>query len=231
MKILRWILLTSVLVFTESLDDLEKMSVELFSDVENKNVPVPEWKEHPFGEEQLRVKGYIVPIKDIRKLNITFPIPDLRDHYQAKPERYISHLLGHEGPGSLLSVLKNNGWVNSLVAGESSGAMGFAFFGINVDLTEEGINHIDDIITYLNMLRELSPQKWIFDELKGMSNVHFRFKDKEKPQSYVCSLATKLRYFPIEEVISGDYVFEEWRPDLIESLMSLLTPQNIRLVD
>ena len=81
------------------------------------------------------------------------------------------------------------------------------------------------------MLRELSPQKWIFDELKGMSNVHFRFKDKEKPQSYVCSLATKLRYFPIEEVISGDYVFEEWRPDLIESLMSLLTPQNIRLVD
>ena len=64
-----------------------------------------------------------------------------------------------------------------------------------------------------------------------MSNVHFRFKDKEKPQSYVCSLATKLRYFPIEEVISGDYVFEEWRPDLIESLMSLLTPQNIRLVD
>ena len=147
LKILRWILLTSVLEFTESLDDLEKMSVELFSDVENKNVPVPEWKEHPFGEEQLRVKGYIVPIKDIRKLNITFPIPDLRDHYQAKPERYISHLLGHEGPGSLLSVLKNNGWVNSLVAGESSGAMGFAFFGINVDLTEEGINHIDDIIT------------------------------------------------------------------------------------
>ena len=33
------------------------------------------------------------------------------------------------------------------MAGESSGAKGFAFFGINVDLTEDGIQHVDDIIT------------------------------------------------------------------------------------
>jgi len=59
----------------------------------------------------------------------------------------VSHLIGHEGPGSLLSELKNRGWVNSLVAGESSGAKGFSFFGINVDLTEDGIQHTDDIVT------------------------------------------------------------------------------------
>ena len=64
-----------------------------------------------------------------------------------QPERYLSHLIGHEGPGSLLSELKHRGWVNSLMAGESSGAKGFAFFGINVDLTEDGIQHVDDIIT------------------------------------------------------------------------------------
>lgn len=56
-------------------------------------------------------------------------------------------MIGHEGPGSLLSELKNRGWVNSLMAGDSSGAKGFGFFGINVDLTEDGIEHVDDIIT------------------------------------------------------------------------------------
>ena len=128
------------------MDDLEKLCVGLFDGVENKNVPAPEWQEHPFGADELQVKGCVVPIKDVRKLNITFPVPDLRQHYKSKPERYLSHLLGHEGPGSLLSELKTRGWVNSLEAGETSGAKGFSFFIINVDLTEEGILHVNDIV-------------------------------------------------------------------------------------
>jgi len=60
--------------------------------------------------------------------------------------------------------------------------------------------------------------------------VQFRFKDKEKPQSYVCSLASKLQYYPMEEVISGDYSFKEWKPDLVTSLLDMLTPEKIRFV-
>ena len=60
------------------------MSVGLFSGVENKDAKSPEWKEHPFGPEQLQTKGYIVPIKDVRNLNITFPLPDLRDYYESQ---------------------------------------------------------------------------------------------------------------------------------------------------
>jgi insulysin len=59
------------------------MAVELFSEVQNKNVTAPTWPEHPFGPEQLQMKGYIVPIKDLRNLNITFPIPDLHEYYKA----------------------------------------------------------------------------------------------------------------------------------------------------
>lgn len=31
------------------------MVVQLFGEVENKNVPIPEFSEHPFQEEQLKV--------------------------------------------------------------------------------------------------------------------------------------------------------------------------------
>lgn len=67
----------------ESLDELQTMTVELFLDVQNKNVTAPTWPLHPFGPEQLQMKGYIVPIKDLRNLNITFPIPDLHEYYKA----------------------------------------------------------------------------------------------------------------------------------------------------
>ena len=55
----------------------------MFSDVENKDIKAPEWPEHPFNEEHFKTKWYIVPIKDIRNLNITFPIPDLQEHFRS----------------------------------------------------------------------------------------------------------------------------------------------------
>ena len=66
----------------------------------------------------------------ISKLNLLL-------HFQ--PAKYLAHLIGHEGPGSLLSELKARGWVNALVAGRKSGARGFSFFSISVELTEDGL--------------------------------------------------------------------------------------------
>lgn len=43
----------------ESLDDLTNLVVKLFSEVENKNVPLPEFPEHPFQEEHLKVSACI----------------------------------------------------------------------------------------------------------------------------------------------------------------------------
>ncbi|XP_021926557.1 insulin-degrading enzyme isoform X2 [Zootermopsis nevadensis] len=217
----------------ESLDELERMSVELFLDVKNKNVTVPRWTEHPFGPEQLQMKGYIVPVKDIRNLNITFPIPDLHEYYKAGPGHYLSHLFGHEGPGSLLSVLRTKGWCNSLVGGARTGSRGFGFFGINVDLTEEGIEHVDDIVKlvfqYVNMLKQDGPKEWIFQEYKDIISMHFRFKDKESPRSYVSNIVHNLHDYPLEEVLSGCFLISDWKPDLIEMVLGYLTPENIRV--
>lgn len=40
----------------ESLDDLTNLVMQLFADVEDKNVPIPEFLIHPYGEEQLQVR-------------------------------------------------------------------------------------------------------------------------------------------------------------------------------
>jgi insulysin len=67
----------------------------------------------------------------------------------------------------LLSALKKKGWCNSLVSGKKPSARGFDFFSVCVDLTEEGILHVDDIITmtfqYINMIKKEGPVKRIFD--------------------------------------------------------------------
>lgn len=65
---------------------------------------------YPFFPPVLSQQFYkVVPIKDIRNLYVTFPIPDLQKYYKSNPGHYLGHLIGHEGPGSLLSELKSKG--------------------------------------------------------------------------------------------------------------------------
>lgn len=44
--------------------------------------------------------------RDEHTVSVNFQLPSLKHFYGKKAEDYISHLIGHEGPGSLLSALK-----------------------------------------------------------------------------------------------------------------------------
>ncbi|KAF7255299.1 hypothetical protein EG68_08286, partial [Paragonimus skrjabini miyazakii] len=150
----------------EPIDNLEILVTSLFGDVPNKDVPQPSWDDSPWVEAVL------------------------------KPTAYVTHLLGHEGQGSLLSLLKKMGWVNRLTCGVSRPGKGFASLIISMDLTENGLGRVDDIVAkvyqYLRMLRSDEPQEWIFLENQALNNLHFRFKDKEQPYDYVMQSATNL---------------------------------------
>lgn len=50
-----------------------------------------------------------VPIKQGHKLRIIWPITPGIHHYQEGPCRYLGHLIGHEGEGSLFYTLKKLG--------------------------------------------------------------------------------------------------------------------------
>ncbi|XP_046746475.1 LOW QUALITY PROTEIN: insulin-degrading enzyme-like [Diprion similis] len=217
----------------ESLEELETLVTTFFSNVKNANVDLPNWVEHPFSEEHFQTKLYIVPIKDTRDLSIMFPLPDLREYFRSAPSSYVSHLLGHEGEGSLLSTLKTRGWSSSLLAVSEEGSRGFNFFGIYVDLTEKGMEHIDDIVLltfqYINLVKTQGPISWIFEEYKAMGTINFGYQEKSSPCGLVNSTVGCLRHYPMQEVLTGPRLFKEWRPDLIEKVLSYLTPENVRI--
>ena len=50
---------------------------------------------------------YLLPaVREGHELAATFVFPSLEHEYRAKAEDYVSHFVGHEGAGSLLSTLK-----------------------------------------------------------------------------------------------------------------------------
>lgn len=59
--------------------------------------------------------------------------------------------------------------------------------------------------------------------------MNFRFREKSSPSSYVNSTVQSLQQYPIEEVLSAPRLVSEWRPDLINDVMTYLKPENIRV--
>ncbi|XP_077297857.1 insulin-degrading enzyme-like isoform X2 [Arctopsyche grandis] len=226
--------LMSLAIFgKESLDDLEKMTVDMFSEIEDKDVTMPSWPQHPYSEEYQGLQLNAIPVKDVRNLYMAFPIPDTRLLYKSAPLHYISHLIGHEGPGSLLSLLKAKGWCNSLGSSAQYGGRGFATFNINVDLTENGINHTEDIVElvfqYINLLNKEGIHKWIFDEQANILATGFRFKDKEEPRRFVAGYVNDIQDYPMEHIMSAHFNLTDWKPELIQEFLSMLTPERIRI--
>ena len=77
-------------------------------------------------------------------LTLTVQLPSLFHAYRAKPEDYVSHLVGHEGAGSLLSALKARGWASAISAGVNESGFernsALFVFEITITLTEAGLH-------------------------------------------------------------------------------------------
>lgn len=69
----------------------------------------------------------------------------------------------------------------------------------------------------------------LLQEYRDLANVNFRFMEKQQPRSYVSSRVTGLWDYPMNEILCGDCLFPQWKPELIDTIVNCLTPQNIRV--
>ncbi|RXK37995.1 insulysin [Tremella mesenterica] len=224
----------------DDVETLEKWVREYFERVPVRSKGWPEvgpegvrivFEDHPLGPEQWGQVTFVKPVTETRGMEITIPFPDIQHLYESKPSQFLSHFLGHEGRGSVLSYLKKQGWVNTLRAGPSGGDNGFDLFKIAVDFTPEGLEHYEEtamaIFKYFTLLRSQPPSKEAFDEIKAIADITFRFAERQRVGSYVNHLADWMtRPVPREKIVSSAYLVEEYQPDEITAALNLLDPRK-----
>lgn len=224
-----------VVLGKDSLDDLEEWVGELFAGVHNKDLPQPRWDGiQPLTENELMTQIFAKPVMDQRTMEILFPYQNEATMYETQPSRYIVHLIGHEGPGSILAYTKAKGWANGLSAGPITVCPGSAFFLISVSLTEEGLKNYQEIVKvifqYISLIKEIPPQKRIVDELKGMAEVDFKFQEKHSASRFVRSMSSVMQKpLPREWLLSGTALIRKFDADAITTALSYLNANNYRL--
>ena len=224
-----------VVLGRESLDELESWVGDLFAGVRNKDLPPNRWDGvQPYSENEFLTQIFAKPVMDSRLLDIYFPFQDEEHMYKTQPSRYISHLIGHEGPGSILAYIKAKGWANGLSAGAMPVCPGAAFFTISIRLTEDGLKEYQEVVKavfqYISLIREVPPQQWIVDEVKGMAEVDFRFQEKSPASSFASRISSVMQKpLPREWLLSGSSILRIFDPAAITKALSYLRTDNYRL--
>ena len=220
-----------VVLGREPLDQLRAWAVEKFSPVPNQHLSRFVPSASLFQAGQLPARVDIVPLKEIHRLELEFPLPSTLSHYRVHPLTYLAHFIGHEGEGSLLSVLKRKGWATKLNAGGSSLDTREALFQISIDLTPAGLDQVEavtsQVFQYIRLLREQGIEKWRYAEQQRKSELAFRFKEKISPAYYAMGLSGKLQDYPPEDVLRVSGLMEHYDQALIEQYAARLVPENL----
>lgn len=219
-----------VVLGKESLDELEIMAAPLFSQVPNRNYHLPEISASMFASQDLPMLVKIRPQASLRQLEVSFQVPDYRSRYRAKPQAYLGNLVGHEGPGSLLSRLKVEGLAESLGAGAGLAWRGGDLFSVSIVLTQHGAAEYERVLqllfAYLDMLRKEGPQKALYQEQSDIAALQFRFREDREPIHYVSGLASGMQDYAPVDVLRGPYLMDDYDPVLLQALLNELTPDR-----
>ena len=88
---------------------------------------------------------------------------------------------------------------------------------------------IEFTFQYLHILRTSGIAEWIFDEVRGICNTMFHFRDKIPPINYVTSIASKLELYPPQDWLVASSLPSNFNPHTIQMVLDQLVPNKSRI--
>ncbi|XP_056460504.1 nardilysin-like [Gadus chalcogrammus] len=224
----------------ETLDTLEEWVREIFDKVPNNGKPKPDFShlQEPFETPAFNKMYRVVPVRKVHGLTLSWAVPPQARHYRVKPLHYISWLIGHEGKGSILSVLRKKCWALALFGGNNETGFDqnstYSIFSISITLTDQGFQNVYEVVhlvfQYMKMLQTLGPQQRIYEEIQKIEANEFHYQEQTDPIMYVENICENMQLFPKEDFLTGDQLMFEYNPQVISEALRWLTPERANLL-
>ena len=186
-----------------------------------------------YTADQLAQWIYIKPLKEANRVLLTFALPEINSDYQHKTTSFIAHLFGYEGPNSLCSMLRAEGWITNLSAGGGASGSNFKDFNINIQLTAKGHEYVNDVIhacfRYVSLIRDEGLIEALYAERRQMVSLAFLFPETLRPVDLASQLAVNVLHYKPEHVISGDYRMDSLNTAFAKKLLHHMRPESTRI--
>lgn len=215
------------------LDTLEQYVISSFSAIPKNNLPPPTLPLGPVQANPAHLWNriyHVCPVRAVHRIDLNFSLPPLQQNYRRKPLEYIGWLLGGEGKGSVLSLLKAQNWALSIESGNSGQGSEdnqlYTLLPVSVVLTEEGVDHwqevVEAILSYIQLMKNEGPQEWLYKEMALIADVRFRFAEQDDPTDNVEHLVESMQLYQPEDYLTGSELHMDYYPETIEMVMNWL---------
>ena len=234
-----------------SLDNIQKEVEMAFAGVRSSGVEfVPKevdpsvvfQKEHSkygvaFGKKEMGWIREYVPLVEQRSIKLLFATPPNDDPVieENRPDRVLSHLLGHEAPGSLHSLLLEEGLINDLSSGSGISSSDFSLCSLSLQLTPKGMANRDYVLDlvwqYIQLVKETVEtnddiMEKYHEELRQISKTHFEFRENGDPTDFCSSAADMLHDYPAERLLLGSALPGPYNATVTKEFLDRFTPEN-----
>jgi insulysin len=224
-------LMTLAVISNRELDELEMLVREHFAKVENRRLERAHYPEVFLAPEPALRLLTVEPVADQRSLILTFPLPPTSALYETKPLQLLSFVLGHEGPGSLLSLLKAKHLASSLAAGSGEGTEDYSSLDLRIGLTPEGLQRYEEVLSdvfgAIRYFRSHGFPHHVFEESQIMAELDFRYQPKDDAASRATGMSALMQTIPMESLPEGVYLYRRFDPAEVTRFLDRLTPDNV----
>ncbi|MBB64971.1 MAG: peptidase M16 [Waddliaceae bacterium] len=228
-------LMKLVLLSPLSIDELQQLATDKFSHIQNN-----EKSQFHTDSKILSLEGkgkltYVVPIKDMKRLQLSWELPQRFAHMpESDPGKILAHILGHEGSNSLLAQLKRENLAEVLYAGGSRVGFDNYLFSIQIDLTEKGLAQLEHVIkrcfqAIVPLKQQLVPE-YIFEEIQTMAKAGYAYQSRSEPFHVVSMHAGQLQEEELSTYPLITLIPQSFSPEEVQKFAQELLAKNCQFI-
>lgn len=222
--------MTLAVTSNASLDQQEAWVRTYYAEIENRHLePIRFDPNFSPAKPALRIIR-MEPVKDLRTLTLEFALPVMGQFYASKPGQLLGSIIGDEGTGSLLSVLKAEGLATGLGAGSHDSSPDFGTFDINVSLTPAGLANYSRVLQLIfgaiDQIKAADYPAYLFAERRAMAQLDEMFSNRGDGANRAVFLANQLRNVPMAIAEREPFLWLDPDPTGYQLILDHLRPDN-----
>lgn len=221
---------------SQPMSQMQTLVAELFSRVPNRRLGRLSYGRAPpaFTESQLGILRRVKTVAKASKLTLTWILPAYQDQFDSNPVGILEFLVGHEGRGSLLSLLLARDLALDLTTWHINVANYFTSLTVEIELTRKGLRlHrtvVELVFAYVRVLTEKGLAKDLFDQIRLINDLEYKFKSKTDQLNKAITTASLLSKYPPELVNRVSFMYDRFDPEGFRELLRLIVPENLLVV-
>jgi insulysin len=216
------------------IETLKASVVQLFSEVPRSQESALDHSEPLSSAIQRGHITFVKPIQNKQTLTLSWELPPNLSEDPTKSADVLAYALRRGQKYSLYEKLKDEQLIDTMSTRvDELGGKSHRFFQITLEMTRQGIDHIDTVVQRcfeaIAGLKETGIPAYLFQEKNAMAQLNYQYQERQNPFDYIMKLGDSVAEEDLSTYPRNSLLSTSFSPEKIKQAINVLTPEACSL--